>query len=264
MSGVFWFLVIVYFTPSVIALMRGHHNAGALIALNILLGWTVVGWIAAFVWSLTNRAKTVVVSNPLPPESPAPEDSNLVIAKRHLENIFDACREISEPSLNILLVAAQSDGKISRDDMRLIARFFAKQGADIKEVWIESIGVLNTGVTINISGDKNCDSDLASLEELPQLFKIALYGTFTALTASNKRPHKAIEAIGNRLEALISEPIKAPAEKPATAIIEEIAPAPIETPQPEPPPVPAPPAKKSWVEEAKAEIEAERRRQHPH
>lgn len=264
MNGAFWFLAIIYFAPSVIAILRGHLNMGALITLNILLGWTVLGWIAALVWSLANRPAPVVVNNPEPPETPDPVDQHLMTAKRHLENIFDACREISESSLNILLVAAQSDGKISRDDMRLIARFFAKQGADIKEVWIESIGVLNTGVTINIGGDKNCDADLANLEEQPQLFKIAIYGTFSALTANNKRPRKAIEAIGARLEELIGEPTKAPVEKPSAAIIQEIVPAQIEPPPPPPMPDPPPPAKKSWVEEAKAEIEAERRQKQTH
>lgn len=47
-------LGIAYFIPAVVALIRSHHNLGAIIALNVLLGWTVIGWIAAFVWSLTS------------------------------------------------------------------------------------------------------------------------------------------------------------------------------------------------------------------
>ncbi len=46
-------VVLCYFIPTIVALVRKHHNAGAICALNILLGWTVLGWIAAFVWSLT-------------------------------------------------------------------------------------------------------------------------------------------------------------------------------------------------------------------
>lgn len=41
-------------TPSAVANLRGHRNAGAICALNILLGWTSLGWMAAFVWALTN------------------------------------------------------------------------------------------------------------------------------------------------------------------------------------------------------------------
>lgn len=48
---------ISYFIPSVVALVRSHHNVGAIIALNVLLGWTIIGWIAGFVWALTNPPK---------------------------------------------------------------------------------------------------------------------------------------------------------------------------------------------------------------
>ena len=47
-----WLAVILsYFVPAVNALLRGHKNAGAITALNLLLGWTLIGWVAAFVWS---------------------------------------------------------------------------------------------------------------------------------------------------------------------------------------------------------------------
>lgn len=47
------FLGLLYLLPTVIAATRGHHNTGAIFALNLLLGWTALGWIVAFVWSLT-------------------------------------------------------------------------------------------------------------------------------------------------------------------------------------------------------------------
>ena len=44
----------VYFLPAIIAWLRTHYNGGAILALNLLLGWTVVGWIVSLVWSFTN------------------------------------------------------------------------------------------------------------------------------------------------------------------------------------------------------------------
>ncbi len=44
----------VYFLPTIIAWLRTHYNRGAILALNLLLGWTVVGWIVSLVWSFTN------------------------------------------------------------------------------------------------------------------------------------------------------------------------------------------------------------------
>jgi hypothetical protein len=42
----------IYFVPAFIAFRVKHSNAGALFALNLLLGWTVIGWIAALVWAM--------------------------------------------------------------------------------------------------------------------------------------------------------------------------------------------------------------------
>ncbi len=45
--------VAFYFLPLIIAASRSHHNAVAIAALNLLLGWTALGLIIALVWSLT-------------------------------------------------------------------------------------------------------------------------------------------------------------------------------------------------------------------
>ena len=46
--------VALYFLPTIIAWMRAHYNRIAILTLNLLLGWTVVGWIVSLVWSFTN------------------------------------------------------------------------------------------------------------------------------------------------------------------------------------------------------------------
>lgn len=45
----------LYVLPSGLALQRGHPNAAAIVVVNLLLGWTFVGWVAALAWSLTRR-----------------------------------------------------------------------------------------------------------------------------------------------------------------------------------------------------------------
>ncbi|MEV7401744.1 superinfection immunity protein [Streptomyces sp. NPDC091267] len=39
--------MLAYFVPTVVALTRGVPNKGSVIVINLLLGWTVVGWIVA-------------------------------------------------------------------------------------------------------------------------------------------------------------------------------------------------------------------------
>lgn len=47
------FGLVAYLLPSVVAWYRSHHNTVAIVACNVLLGWTVVGWIGTFIWALT-------------------------------------------------------------------------------------------------------------------------------------------------------------------------------------------------------------------
>lgn len=41
-----------YFLPVVIAYIRGHKNILPITIMTIFLGWTFLGWLAAFLWSL--------------------------------------------------------------------------------------------------------------------------------------------------------------------------------------------------------------------
>ena len=43
----------LYFLPGIIASSRGHHNAPAIWILNLLLGWTFLGWAGAMIWAFT-------------------------------------------------------------------------------------------------------------------------------------------------------------------------------------------------------------------
>jgi hypothetical protein len=45
----------LYFIPYLNAWYRKHRNTGAIFWLNFFLGWTVLGWIAAVIWSATNN-----------------------------------------------------------------------------------------------------------------------------------------------------------------------------------------------------------------
>jgi len=51
------FGVVIYVLPSIIAYKRKHQNALAITALNILFGWSFLGWAAAMIWALTKIDK---------------------------------------------------------------------------------------------------------------------------------------------------------------------------------------------------------------
>jgi len=43
----------IYLAPSIVAVVRGHHRWPWIGFLNFATGWTVAGWVAALVWSVT-------------------------------------------------------------------------------------------------------------------------------------------------------------------------------------------------------------------
>lgn len=52
-GGILLLLIAVglYFLPSIIGYNK--KNANAICMLNLLLGWTVLGWIVALIWAMT-------------------------------------------------------------------------------------------------------------------------------------------------------------------------------------------------------------------
>ncbi len=53
-GGFTWLLLACYFLPLSIAIARRHASKWAIGALNLFLGWTLLGWVAAIVWSLAH------------------------------------------------------------------------------------------------------------------------------------------------------------------------------------------------------------------
>ena len=78
-GGVFLlFSTVIYFVPTIVAVARRHHNMVPIILVNLLLGWSCIGWIAALVWSFTTpqpMGQQVVYNQypqPYPPQYPPP------------------------------------------------------------------------------------------------------------------------------------------------------------------------------------------------
>jgi len=48
---------VFYFLPTVIAKYRDTNNFGVIFAVNLLFGWTVLGWIAAMIWAILEPSR---------------------------------------------------------------------------------------------------------------------------------------------------------------------------------------------------------------
>ena len=59
-----------YFLPAIVGRIRSAKRPVAIFAVNLIFGWTVIGWIAALIWAVSQRPSRVVEpANSCPLES---------------------------------------------------------------------------------------------------------------------------------------------------------------------------------------------------
>jgi hypothetical protein len=65
-AGLLFFLVFLplYFLPAIIA--RRKRDATAIFWLNLLAGWTFLGWVGALIWAITNDTSPIIVQQVMP------------------------------------------------------------------------------------------------------------------------------------------------------------------------------------------------------
>jgi hypothetical protein len=48
-------LTLFYLLPTAVTVYRKRANTGAIFALNLFLGWSLLGWVVALVWALKHE-----------------------------------------------------------------------------------------------------------------------------------------------------------------------------------------------------------------
>lgn len=67
MDGIIYLVIAlcIYFIPVAVAHSRNHRSFNAIFIVNLLLGWSVIGWIWALIWANTgNTAQKTVTGEP--------------------------------------------------------------------------------------------------------------------------------------------------------------------------------------------------------
>jgi hypothetical protein len=47
----------IHFLPTIIAALRHSRNVVPIFLVNLFLGWTIIGWIAALIWALVSEPR---------------------------------------------------------------------------------------------------------------------------------------------------------------------------------------------------------------
>lgn len=69
-------LIVFYFLPAIIAMIRGHSNTTAIVVLDLFLGWTLIVWLVCLVWAVIGAKQQSMVVNfqqPMPQYTPPPQ-----------------------------------------------------------------------------------------------------------------------------------------------------------------------------------------------
>jgi hypothetical protein len=70
-------MLALHFLPTIIAAVRHAHNFGWILLVNLLLSWTVVGWVLALVWAICDQPRyRYAYYPPYPPYPPSPPPYN--------------------------------------------------------------------------------------------------------------------------------------------------------------------------------------------
>ncbi|AFL86798.1 hypothetical protein Terro_0455 [Terriglobus roseus DSM 18391] len=56
----FTLLCVLYFLPTIVAVRRGHGVVGVLL-LNLIFGWTGIGWAAMMLWAVFSMPRRVYI-----------------------------------------------------------------------------------------------------------------------------------------------------------------------------------------------------------
>lgn len=102
--------LVIYFVPSIVAAKRDHPQTMAIALLNIIAGWTFVGWVAALVWSAMaiDRPRVGPVQWVMPESNPFREGSLEVDARdRGLADRKATRAQIGPPSERPLQLLAE-------------------------------------------------------------------------------------------------------------------------------------------------------------
>jgi len=93
--GVIFALAMLYFIPTITAFQRKHPSKEAISVLNLLLGWTFIGWVAAMVWAVNVPAKVRV---PVAPPQAAAEPIVTALVSAPMKECPACYSSVPEPA----------------------------------------------------------------------------------------------------------------------------------------------------------------------
>lgn len=154
-------------------------------------------------WLLVKIIKNMATPKPLAPAEQAPPANNQA-SRDAIQRIIDICSKTGGDAFDALIICAAADGKVSRDELRIITWFCSFRGAEFSSADLDQIDALNTGVSMRIKSDTTTDKVIAALTPDDAGEVLRLYAAISAIRKPWSRPSKTLTETLAALEARIA------------------------------------------------------------
>lgn len=138
-----------------------------------------------------------------PPPTPGPAPANMQ-AKEAIQRVIDTCNATGGDAFDALIICAAADGKVSRDELRIITWFCSFRGAQFSNADLAQIDALNTGVSMKINSETTAERILADLAPSDAGELIRLYAAISAIRKPWARPSKPLNDTLAMLESRLA------------------------------------------------------------
>lgn len=150
-----------------------------------VLVFAVIIWVAFVLLRRSDAATDTTTA--APSGAPKAISSEIQDALEALGKLCDTCKAAHDDAFHALVFIAASDGKVSRQEFRIILGFCERMGSDLGGRWPEVVEKLNDGITISIDAREATISEhIEALRNRPVPYRAAFLGAVEAIVASNR------------------------------------------------------------------------------
>lgn len=171
--------------------------------LPLIVALALIVWLAFKFLDMLSPKKKV----PAPVPDTTTNDQNQA-AKEAIQRVIDTCRATGGDAFDALILCATADGKVSRDELRIIIWYCQFRGATFSGEDLDQIDRLNTGVSMRVSSDTSAEKIAL---ELPATDHHDLIRLYAAIAAIRKPWARASHATSQTLQAIENKITSPPA-----------------------------------------------------
>lgn len=203
-----WMLMgpLIYFVPSIIAGSRRSKRMFGIIALNVFLGWTLIGWIVALVWAAASDGEEKPTKNAIeltqaPVDVPVVEDSTEL---RRIKEEVSLIVAAHEPAVELMQALARLDGVTTKAERSVMIDFLNRQGGRLDERHHGVFYGYRAREWSRGAEDDELDAIMAPLRDKPLMYRVDLVAASTAIVATGGTAKKRESIALDKIRTLIT------------------------------------------------------------